>query len=202
MTYESGSCQKAHIVLLVELGSCNIHITDTWLRDLVLFTSVGCMRRFWWHNNSGGWTDDGATLLDYELAPYSEKWKIKVLSAYIPQKAVLSFLSHCSFPLSISFLAKRCNVLHVISRSGEVILITNCYIRFTLLYFTCLIRSNRSVVVGKSGRGDICHWVPAEGAKKGYNHFLWHEMYTNYVSSVEARMDMEGQIMCIEQCIF
>jgi len=27
-------------------------------------------------------------------------------------------------------------------------------------------------------------------------------MYTNSVSSVEAEMDMEGQIMCVEQCTF
>ena len=30
-------------------------------------------------------------------------------------------------------------IWHVISRSGVVISITNCYIRFTLLYFTCSI---------------------------------------------------------------
>ena len=32
--------------------------------------------------------------------------------------------------------------------------------------------------------------------------FLRHEMYEHSVSSVEAGIGMEGQIMCIEQCTF
>ena len=35
------------------------------------------------------------------------------------------------------YTTTRCDLIwHVISRSGVVISITNCYIRFTLLYFT------------------------------------------------------------------
>ena len=38
--------------------------------------------------------------------------------------------------------------------------------------------------------------------KKGVWYILRHEIYKNYVSSVEVGMGMEGQIMCIEQCTF
>ena len=42
-----------------------------------------------------------------------------------------------------------------------------------------------------------------EGApKEGCGNFLQHEIYQNSVSSVEAEMGMERQIMCIEQCTF
>jgi len=45
--------------------------------------------------------------------------------------------------------------------------------------------------------------VPAEGsAERGYYNFLRHEIYENYVSSVEAGIGMEGQIICVEQCTF
>jgi len=40
------------------------------------------------------------------------------------------------------------------------------------------------------------------GCRKGVRHFLRHEICKNSVSSVEAGMGMEGQIMCIEQCTF
>ena len=51
--------------------------------------------------------------------------------------------------------------------------------------------------------GDICPRAPAEGAPiRGCGNFLLHKIYKNYVSSVEAGMGMEGQIMCIEQCTF
>ena len=45
-------------------------------------------------------------------------------------------------------------------------------------------------------------WVRGQQswAKGGAVIFLRHELYRNYVSSVEAGMGMEGQIMCIEQC--
>ena len=51
-------------------------------------------------------------------------------------------------------------------------------------------------------KGDICPRAPAEGAPKRVVVFLRHEMYKKYVSSVEAGMGMEGQIMCVEQCTF
>ena len=38
--------------------------------------------------------------------------------------------------------------------------------------------------------------------ERGCGNFLRHEIYNNSVSSVEAGMGMEGQIMCIEQCTF
>ena len=37
---------------------------------------------------------------------------------------------------------------------------------------------------------------------QGWVHLGRHEIYKNSVSSVEARMGTEGQIMCIEQCTF
>ena len=40
------------------------------------------------------------------------------------------------------------------------------------------------------------------GAERGCGKFFRHEIYKNYVSSVEAGTGMEGQIMCVEQCIF
>jgi len=41
--------------------------------------------------------------------------------------------------------------------------------------------------------------APVEGgAKRGCGNFLRHEIYKNSVSSVEAGMGMEGQIMCVE----
>jgi len=64
---------------------------------------------------------------------------------------------------------------------------------------------------------DICQWGWAEwtyargymppgasrgGAERGCGNFFRHEIHKNYVSSVEAGMGMEGQIMCIEQCTF
>ena len=47
--------------------------------------------------------------------------------------------------------------------------------------------------------------APAEGgrgAEMGLKMFFGHEIYKNSVSSVEAGMGMEGQIMCVEQCTF
>ena len=42
------------------------------------------------------------------------------------------------------------------------------------------------------------------GAERGSDNFLRLEigLYKNYVSSVEAGMGMEEQIMCVEQCTF
>ena len=40
------------------------------------------------------------------------------------------------------------------------------------------------------------------GAKRGAVRFLRYEIYKNCVSSVEAGIDMEGQVMCVEQCTF
>jgi len=45
--------------------------------------------------------------------------------------------------------------------------------------------------------------VTAEGAPDGDAVvFLRHKIYKNYVSTVEAGMGMEGQIMCVEHCTF
>jgi len=40
------------------------------------------------------------------------------------------------------------------------------------------------------------------GTERGWSNFMRHEMYINSVSSVEAGMGMEGEIMCIEKCTF
>ena len=49
----------------------------------------------------------------------------------------------------------------------------------------------------------MCPRSPAKGAPKGKcGDFLRHEIYKNSVSSVEAGMCMEGQIMCLRQCTF
>ena len=54
----------------------------------------------------------------------------------------------------------------------------------------------KTVAVGRKGQGH----VPPD-AKKGCD-FLRHKIYKNSISSVEALMGMEGQIICIEQCTF
>ena len=42
-----------------------------------------------------------------------------------------------------------------------------------------------------------------EGVPKvGAVTFFRHEIYRNFVSSVETGMGMKGQIMCVEQCTF
>ena len=40
-----------------------------------------------------------------------------------------------------------------------------------------------------------------EGAKRRWGNFLQHKIYKNYVSSDNAGMDLEGQIMCIKRHI-
>ena len=49
------------------------------------------------------------------------------------------------------------------------------------------------------GRGDMPSGTSRGGAERGCSNFLRHEIY-NKLSSVEAGMSIEGQIMCIEQC--
>jgi len=51
-------------------------------------------------------------------------------------------------------------------------------------------------------RGHVPQGVSRGGAEKGCGNFLRHEIYKNSVSSVEAGMGMEGQIVCVEQCTF
>jgi len=51
----------------------------------------------------------------------------------------------------------------------------------------------------------ICPQAPAEErecAERGCGNFLRHKIYKNSVSSVEAEINTEGQIMCVEQCTF
>ena len=48
-----------------------------------------------------------------------------------------------------------------------------------------------------------CPRAPAEGApKRGAVLFCDTKLYVNYVISVEAKMGMEGQFICVEQCTF
>ena len=42
----------------------------------------------------------------------------------------------------------------------------------------------------------------AGGYQQRVYYFLRHKIYKNSVSSVEAGVGMEGQVMCIEQCTF
>jgi len=49
--------------------------------------------------------------------------------------------------------------------------------------------------------------MPPRTSREGYRKknaviYLRHEIYKKYVSSVEAEIGKEGQIMCIEQCAF
>jgi len=53
-----------------------------------------------------------------------------------------------------------------------------------------------------SGQGHMPPGASREGPTIGVQYFLRHEIYKDSVSSVEAGMGMEGQIMCIEQCTF
>ena len=61
-----------------------------------------------------------------------------------------------------------------------------------------------AVVAGGGGRqGAYAPGTSREGVpKEGRGNLLQHEIYTSSVSSVEAGMGMEGQIMCIEQYTF
>jgi len=47
------------------------------------------------------------------------------------------------------------------------------------------------VAVGRRGRGHISPSA-SKGGERGCGNFLRHEIYTNFVSSVEAGMGMEG----------
>ena len=55
---------------------------------------------------------------------------------------------------------------------------------------------------GRGGREAYAPGASREGAsKEGCGNFLQHEIYKNSISSIEAGMGMEEQIMCIEQLI-
>jgi len=96
----------------------------------------------------------------------------------------------------------------VIGHWLNIIICTQCY---DVCITFCSINAGLVTIHGKTipdvaGIGRQRGPVPraqAEGAPKGVAViFLSHEIYRNSVSSVKAAMDMEGQIMCVEQCTF
>ena len=63
--------------------------------------------------------------------------------------------------------------------------------------------SSSAVAAGRWDRGHMHPGASREGAPKdGRGIFLRHDIYKNCVSSVEAEMGTEGQIICIEQSTF
>jgi len=55
---------------------------------------------------------------------------------------------------------------------------------------------------GMGAKGAHAPGASRGGAERKCSNFLRHEIYKNYVSSVEAGMGIKGQIMCVEQCTF
>jgi len=70
------------------------------------------------------------------------------------------------------------------------------------MYVLLIIGSSSAVAAG-SGQGRMPLGASREGRRKRGAVVFWpHEIYKNSVSSIEAEMRVEGQIMCIEQCTF
>ena len=69
----------------------------------------------------------------------------------------------------------------------------------------CLFWEDRWIsctVAASKGQGHMPPGASRKDAERWWGNFLRHEIYKNFVSSVEAGMGVERQIMCVEQCTF